>query len=254
MAFWTIEKTKQHFLARIDKCGPNGCWLWTGGRNDGKRGSIHMEGRVVYAHRAAWLLFVGDIPKGMCVQQSCANPLCVNYEQHLRIVPEAKRRRFVWKLETARRRFLAHVDKSDPDGCWPWTGARNGEYGYTSHKGANTCAHRAAYLLFVGEIPDCYVVRHKCDNPICVNYERHLEIGTQMQNVEDMFARGRRKPARPQLGEMNGSSKLTEDQVRDILLSDVSHGYRLRLAAKHGVSKEMVSKIRAGDCWKHVAR
>jgi hypothetical protein len=54
-------------------------------------------------------------------------------------------------------------------------------------------AHRASYSLFVGAIPEGMVVRHKCDNPPCVN-PRHLQVGTLGDNNQDTWDRGRRKP------------------------------------------------------------
>lgn len=61
-----------------------------------------------------------------------------------------------------------------------WVGGRN----YMVY------AHRAAYESEYGPIPPGMVVRHKCDNPPCVNPE-HLEVGTQADNAKDMSVRGR---------------------------------------------------------------
>ena len=79
-------------------------------------------------------------------------------------------------------------------GCWEWNGRRN-EYGYglfnLKRRGyVNYRAHRAMYERFVGPIPDGMVIRHKCDNPPCVNPD-HLEVGTDADNVQDMIKRGR---------------------------------------------------------------
>jgi hypothetical protein len=51
-------------------------------------------------------------------------------------------------------------------------------------------AHRIAYIAFCGPIPDGKVVRHRCDVRRCCNIA-HLELGTQLENVRDMYARGR---------------------------------------------------------------
>lgn len=47
-------------------------------------------------------------------------------------------------------------------------------------------------MLFNGEIPDKNVIRHKCDNPACIN-PSHLEIGTQKDNMKDAEKRNRAK-------------------------------------------------------------
>ena len=59
---------------------PNsGCWLWFGaiGCEDG-RGLISVNGAPIAAHRVAWLLYCGEIPKGMSVLHTCDVPSCVN--------------------------------------------------------------------------------------------------------------------------------------------------------------------------------
>lgn len=79
--------------------------------------------------------------------------------------------------------------------CWPWQGAVNGN-GYGNFRMPefgrhNFSAHRVAYRLVKGDWPDeGLVVRHKCDNPICVN-PYHLEHGTVADNMRDMVERGR---------------------------------------------------------------
>lgn len=49
---------------------------------------------------------------------------------------------------------------------------------------------RYLYTQKYGEIPERMVVRHKCDNPSCINIE-HLELGSQQENMNDMVERGR---------------------------------------------------------------
>jgi hypothetical protein len=86
---------------------------------------------------------------------------------------------------TAEERFWAKVDKSaGPDGCWPWLAARQpGRYGQFSltHR-CQIGAHRFAYELSAGPIPDGLVIDHLCRNPICVN-PAHLEAVTGRQNL-----------------------------------------------------------------------
>jgi hypothetical protein len=78
-----------------------------------------------------------------------------------------------------------------PAGCWEWAGGRdrNG-YGVLTIHSRNWLAHRAAWAVANADDPEGLVVRHHCDNPPCVNPD-HLELGTQLDNVRDMMARGR---------------------------------------------------------------
>lgn len=55
--------------------------------------------------------------------------------------------------------------------------------------------HRLMYRKFNGEIEDGLIVRHKCDNPLCIN-PSHLEVGTYLDNFNDMVERKRNKIAR----------------------------------------------------------
>ena len=72
--------------------------------------------------------------------------------------------------------------------CHVWRGKTNG-FGYGMMRGLR--AHRVAWELAHGGIPDGLVVRHLvCDNPPCVNVD-HLALGTQTDNMADMMAHGR---------------------------------------------------------------
>lgn len=89
-------------------------------------------------------------------------------------------------------RFWRFVDKTTtPDGCWPWIGSRNGQgYGHFKRPGPGASAHRCAYELQIGPIPEGHDVLHKCDNPPCQRGS-HLFTGTHSDNMQDMLAKGR---------------------------------------------------------------
>lgn len=83
--------------------------------------------------------------------------------------------------------FWARVDRTGE--CWLFLGAttRNG-YGTLSWNGRLVYAHRLAWTLTNGPIPEGLRVLHSCDNPPCV---RHLFLGTAADNSRDMVAKGR---------------------------------------------------------------
>lgn len=67
------------FMAKALPIPEAGCWLWTGAVQCTGYGRFSMgDGTVEYAHRAAWQLFSGAIPRGMYVCHKCDTPLCVN--------------------------------------------------------------------------------------------------------------------------------------------------------------------------------
>lgn len=71
----------------------------------------------------------------------------------------------------------------DADQCWIWLGARKGGgYGNFWNGQRPVGAHRYAYELFVGEIPEGYEVDHLCRVRLCVN-PKHLEAVTHQENI-----------------------------------------------------------------------
>lgn len=97
------------------------------------------------------------------------------------------------------RAFIArfHTKYQRGAGCWLWTsGAFKHGYGmvnlgrFADGRQQTTYAHRVAYVLAHGDIPQGMVVMHSCDTPACVN-PAHLSLGDQGDNIRDCFARGR---------------------------------------------------------------
>ena len=97
------------------------------------------------------------------------------------------------KIIPAVDRFMAKVEPEPNTGCWLWTAFCHPETGYGVFKvRKNICnqAHRFAYELFVGPIPDGMICCHKCDNPPCVNPD-HIFLGDKQANTSDMVRKGR---------------------------------------------------------------
>lgn len=67
--------------------------------------------------------------------------------------------------------------------CWTWTaGTGSDGYGRFSVDRQPHAAHRVAYTLWIGRIPDGFAVYQKCRNRLCVN-PSHLKAVTQMDIV-----------------------------------------------------------------------
>lgn len=77
---------------------------------------------------------------------------------------------------------------TDDSQCWPMP--NNKGYGMVRVDGRLDTAHRVAYSITKGEIPEGLVVRHDCDNPPCFN-PAHLFVGTHQDNVDDKEKKGR---------------------------------------------------------------
>jgi hypothetical protein len=96
------------------------------------------------------------------------------------------------------------------------------------------------------------VVRHTCDNPICVNPE-HLLLGTQAENMQDCVDRGRHIPGRAgRKGEAHHSAKLTESMVISIRQRLADGEKRQALADEFGLSYWTVRDIEVCHIWRHI--
>lgn len=153
-------------------------------------------------------------------------------------------------------KFWNNVDKSPgfgPDGdCWKWTGnlsSHSSPYGQFRFNKRNGRAYKFSYLAFKGNIPEGELIRHKCNNTICVNPD-HLELGTPLDNSQDMVRAGRQEK-----GSARHSAKITEEtayKVKELL--DQGHGPLAvsRLLSHLGVSQKIAGNISAGWGWQHL--
>ena len=144
-------------------------------------------------------------------------------------------------------RFWSLVDKRGPDECWPWlgTGGHLG-HGHFTVSGRNVGAHRFAYELAHGTVPDGLFICHHCDNPSCCN-PAHLFAGTITDNHRDMVSKGRQLK-----GEQFPQAKLTDDGVREVRRLRMAGLSQQAIADRFGVSQVVISLILRGKTWKHV--
>lgn len=137
------------------------------------------------------------------------------------------------KRSDPKARFLNMV-KPIESGCHEWTSVihRDG-YGKFHYEGRQAQAHRVAYRLFVGEIPDGLHVLHRCDNRRCVNPE-HLYAGTPKQNTADKIARHKG---------LWGRMKFTTGHIEACKTLSAMGMTQMQIAAKLGMDQTTVSRF-----------
>lgn len=139
-------------------------------------------------------------------------------------------------------RFWSKVHKH-ANGCWLWTASATGtgfKYGqvmWRERSSAPQKAHRVAWILTNGEIPDNLSVLHRCDVPLCVN-PNHLFLGTQKDNLADARQKGRLGGPRARL--------LTYAERLAIYYAPRDRRTGGELARRYGVSKTCIRQIRLG--------
>lgn len=160
---------------------------------------------------------------------------------------------------TLAERFWPKVDRNGPvpihapelGPCWLWTGYRlpwgYGQIGEGPAGGRHLYAHRVAWELTYGPIPDGVLALHRCDNPPCVN-PNHLFLGTNRDNTADMDNKARRGDHHP-VGSLNGRAVLTPETAREVRRLHAMGASYGRLAVSFGVGKSTISRVIHGESW-----
>jgi hypothetical protein len=154
---------------------------------------------------------------------------------------------------SARTRFWEKIDiPLDGNACWPWLGALSSNgYGNVNLGGKTVRAHRVAWVLANGPIPDGMCVCHACDNPRCVN-PIHLWLGTHGDNSRDMAAKGR--CGGDQRGEANHHARLTDRDVLAIRrLAATGTLTQAEIGCRYGVTPSSVGNIVCRHSWRHLS-
>ncbi len=171
-----------------------------------------------------------------------------------------------WSRRPIDSAYWSKIDRADsPEPCWLWQeGTDSDGYGKCRVPGfSERRAHRIAYMLTYGPIPDGLWVLHKCDTPRCCN-PAHLFLGTVVDNTADMTAKGRvargdrhssrTHPERIRRGECCSFAKLTAENVRLIRTAYARGGVKYAtLAEQYGVSPATIGKVIRKTQWAHVA-
>lgn len=153
-------------------------------------------------------------------------------------------------------RFWSRVDRSGPTlreelgQCWICTSAKDKDgYAriYSNMKHNNVCAHRLAWEIIRGAIPENMLVLHKCDNPACVRPE-HLFLGSQAENMNDKTTK-----VRQARGERHGMSVIGPDDVREIRRLEGTGLTQSEIASRFGLQQTQVWRILRGKSWRHVS-
>ena len=137
-------------------------------------------------------------------------------------------------------RFWYFVQKAGPDECWLWTGNSDKD-GYGSIRTPETQlrAHRVSFQIHNPDVCiDGLLVRHKCNNPPCVN-PAHLLPGTHLDNMADRMEAGHFY-----VNEDHPNVKFSNETVAAVR---ESVGPSAEVGEKFGMSASQVRNIRRGD-------
>lgn len=235
-----VGEIQDRFWQRVDKNGPNGCWLWTGmlnianggygvigGKLFGKR--IVPAGTGLLVHRVSWIMHNGPIPEsseyhGNVVMHKCDNPRCVNPD-HL-------------ELGTQKANVHDMIGKKRDVRVPGIVGAKHKRAKLTDAQVAEIRVSAIGTVDLAAQygVARCTVQRAR--------YGRSYAEG---DSKSELLAGPRVRTGRK--GGDNPASKLTDDLVREIRASKLSAA---QWARDLGLNYETVAKARRGNTFKHL--
>jgi hypothetical protein len=173
---------EERFAGYLVKGGEDECWGWTGPTNGegyptigrGGKGGGQMSARVL-----AYRLAHGENPAGEVIV-TCGSGECLN-PRHLELRTQKP-------IFTLRQRLDA---KLRPEGeCLLWTAHTTNGYGFLSmgRKKGPAPAHRLAWELANGPIPEGLLVRQRCGNRLCCN-PAHLFLALNSLDTPEASAK-----------------------------------------------------------------
>lgn len=144
-----------------------------------------------------------------------------------------------------------HVQRGPTSECWLWRGGLDSK-GYAvlydpNNRKRQILAHRIAWQLHFGVIPDRLFVCHRCDTPACVN-PYYLFLGTPADNVRDCVAKSRHS-----FGDNHPRAKLHEADIPMIRSLYATGTPATVIAARFLVKPGTIHGVLSGRGWKHVA-
>ena len=154
---------------------------------------------------------------------------------------------YAQRFKTTEARFWEKVDKSAE--CWLWqAGSVVKGYGRIRINGRMQLAHRVAWELTYGKIPNGMCVLHACDVRACTRPD-HLFLGTYADNTRDAIDKGRNVMAGA-LGTRNPATNLCELDVW--LIRNIKGQTHRAIAKFFDISRETVTNIINRKTWRHV--